>query len=176
MTAIRPKRRRCVKSDFGKPSMAHSSHRKGQLGCPMGHQPCGHGASATSSNGVRWRSTERRILAQPCPYRRLPSGGVRRSDGFASRRSPVRSRYAPSSIEVRLRCRGGMTTSIDSRSIPADAADAGIGGGGCRVQSVTEPPRATPENARTSGHRLQPRPDRLLRIARPVRVVVADLL
>ena len=73
-----------------------SARREGQLSCPLRHQACECGASATSSDGVGWGSTERAILAQPCRFCRLASGGVGLSLGFASRRSPVRSRYAPS--------------------------------------------------------------------------------
>jgi hypothetical protein len=64
-------------------------------GCPIRQRPCERGASRAASNGVGRHSTEREILAQSCRFCRSVSGGVGLSDGFASRRSPVRSRYAP---------------------------------------------------------------------------------
>ena len=63
--------------------------------CPFRQRQCERGASGPPSNGVGLRSVVRLILAQSCRFRRLPADGVGLSDGFASRRSPVRSRYAP---------------------------------------------------------------------------------
>jgi hypothetical protein len=69
--------------------------------CPFRRQPCERGASGPPSNGVGRCSVKRLITAQSWRFCSPVSGGVGLSIGFASRRSPVRSRYAPSPI-----CRG----------------------------------------------------------------------
>jgi hypothetical protein len=52
-------------------------------------------ASARLSNGVEWRPTRRANVAQPRWFGRSRSGGVRRPDGFASRRARVGIPHAP---------------------------------------------------------------------------------
>jgi hypothetical protein len=64
-------------------------------GCPVRQRPCERGASGPVSNGVGRGWTRRAISAQPWRFCWSASGGVGLSGGFASRRSPVRSRYAP---------------------------------------------------------------------------------
>jgi hypothetical protein len=63
--------------------------------CPFGQRRCERGASGPLSNGVKRGSPGALILAHSCRFRPSASGGVRLSVGFASRRSPVRSRNAP---------------------------------------------------------------------------------
>jgi hypothetical protein len=65
------------------------------IGCLSSNRACERGASDLLSNGVERRSARRPISAQSCRFCRSVSGGVEPSGCFASRRSPVRSRYAP---------------------------------------------------------------------------------
>jgi hypothetical protein len=63
--------------------------------CLFRQRRCERGAITAQSNRVEQRSTRRAKSAQPCRFCRSLSGDVWCRDGFASRRSPVRSRYAP---------------------------------------------------------------------------------
>jgi hypothetical protein len=93
------------------------------------HRRCERGASTDLSNGVECGPTTGTNLAQPCWFGRSGLGGVGYRDGFASQRSPVRSRYARysesahSQVLSARRCRGRQQRCERGASGPTDCCD-----------------------------------------------------
>ena len=103
--------------------------------CQVRRRRCERGASGRLSNGVDSRSAMTAKPTQPSGFGSSGSGGVGSRDGFASRRSPVRSRYAPLPSKCRF-CRASVALVALLRNTGASTVRADLGRQGARRRQV----------------------------------------